>query len=129
LRTPLKKDDMKLSKARSILNHFGLTVKVSLYMPEMPKEQSTDTNYKVNIPEGLTISAPPVDDNSQMAFLKRFMNENKLSQHELARAIGIKQSGVRRWLISDDIMISYIVSIKEYYGAIVEFDIVPLKDE
>ena len=129
LRTPLKKDNMKLSKAQEILGHFGLTVKVSLYMPGRPKGQPADPNYRVNIPEGYTVSAPPMEDDSEVAFLKRFMIENSLSQEELGRAVGFTHGAVRNWLNSDDIMISHIISIKEYYGAIVEFDIIPLKDE
>lgn len=116
LRMQLQRDDMKLSKARRLIEGTGCNLEVVLYPQSLPGD---DENYIVVMPRRRVTSDKP----AQMDFLKAFMKQTGQSQYDLARKIGITQGAVYAWFSTDDIMISYINKIKDAYQAKLEFRI------
>lgn len=114
-RLQLKSDDMKLSKAKQLIKNAGYKLEIKLYPG--PQEAS-DTDYIVTLPK-----KQAEEGGENLRFIMDFIKRSGDSQHELGRKIGITQGAVFAWFRTDDIMISYIVKIKEAYKAKLEFRI------
>ena len=116
LRIQLKRDDMKLSKAKFLIKANGYNLNVRL----IPKEQ-TDANkgYIVTLPN---IKKKP-EEPKNLSFLKEFMTSVGESQYAVADKLHVTQAAVNAWFKTDDILISYIVKIKEVYNLDLEFRI------
>ncbi len=116
LRIQLQRDDMKLSKAKKLIENTGCKLDVILY-PQAQEED--DENYIVVIPK----KKDTEEKAGNLAFLSNFMKQLGQSQYDLAEKLGITQGAVYAWFATDDIMISYINRIKDAYSAKLEFRI------
>lgn len=114
-RLQLKSDDMKLSKAKQLIKNAGYKLDIRLY-PTAP--ETADTDYIVTLPKRQN-----EEGNENLRFIIDFVGRAGDSQHELGRKLGVTQGAVFAWFRTDDIMISYIVKIKEVYKAKLEFRI------
>jgi len=114
LRVQLKRDDMKISKAKELIKNAGYKLDIKLYM----QSQEADSDYIVTLPKAIR-----KNDDKNLAFLDEFFSMVGESQYEIGKKMGITQGAVFSWFKTDDIMISYIVKIKEIYKAKLEFRI------
>lgn len=117
IRIQFKRDDMKLSKAKRIIESHGYKLNVNL----TPRKQGKDNgdNYIVNLP----VITKKTEQAKNLDFLKDFMQLMGESQYALANKLEVTQGAVFAWLSTDDILISYLVKIVEKYDADIEFKI------
>lgn len=115
-RIQLKRDDMKLSKAKRLIEANGYKLEIRL----IPKETKQDS-------EGYIVTLPRIikknDNPKNLDFLKDFIASRGESQYVLADKLGVTQGAVFAWFNTDDILISYIIKIKEAYDVNLEFRI------
>lgn len=116
LRIQLKRDDMKLSKAKRLIESNGYKLEIRY----IPKEKNTEEdNYIVTLPH----IVKKKENKRDLDFIKDFIASQGDSQYALAEKIGVTQGAVFAWFNTDDILISYIIKIKEAYDVNLEFRI------
>lgn len=114
-------DDMKVSKAKSIVENLGY--KLDIILKQKPENEGDGRHEVPNyvLPESLENRKKLRDKNLQ--FLIDFMQENYLTQRQLAKDLGVSAGGVQAWLDADDIRISWLYKIHEIYDTVLQFKI------
>lgn len=123
LRYQLNRDDMKVSKAREIVNTLGYKLDIRFTEKEEQEKTGNDTGYIVTLPE--SIHRPIESKYKNLAFLDEFMKKRKLSKRGFADEIKMSPGAVFTWFTLDDIAISYLNVIKDIYNVNLEFKILP----
>lgn len=116
LRIQLKRDDLKLSKAKRLIESHGYKLDIRL-IPKTNKQG--DDGYIVTLPNIQRKKEAP----KNLDFLKEYMQSIGESQYALADKLGVTQAAIYAWYNTDDILISYIIKIKEAYDLNLEFRI------
>lgn len=126
LRRQLADDDMKVSKAKHIVDVLGYRLQIVLAdkQTEDERQMQADKDTVIRLPKELTAPKPQQKE-TNLDFLTHFMKRMRLSRRQLAADIGITAGAVNTWFISDDIKVSYLYKIKETYGLRLEFNILP----
>lgn len=120
LRIQLNNDDMKISKARAIVDTLGYELEIKL--TEKTKKQEDNDDYIVNLPEDIRkIRKTKKYDN--LNFLYQFMQENKLTMRSLANKIGMSSGTIFTWFRTDDMSVSYLNIIRKALDVNLEFNI------
>lgn len=109
-----QRDDMRLSLAHMIVDKLGYVLSFSL-----DKENPSSLQIvEIEMPGG-------EDGIDRLAFLRVAMQKYGISRKEVAEKLGLNYTGVNRWFRVDDIAISYIFKIAEFYGLKVKTTIKP----
>ena len=124
LRQNLTRDDMKVTRAYTILKNLGYNLEIKL-----TKKEEEIKNYTLSFTrkEDNTKSKSTELKNKNIAFLEEFMIKNNIGKTELARDIQVSPGAVFNWFKNDNISISYLYKIKEAYNIELEYIITPLE--
>ena len=123
LRLQLNKDDMKVSKARSIVDTIGYTLDIR-FTDKIPTPDE-DPSYIVHLPTEIKKHESKYEN---LGFLMDFLKTHGISQRGLAEKIGMSPGAVFTWFKLDDVAISYLNQIKDAFDVKLEFNILPKQD-
>lgn len=118
LRLQLNKDDMKVSKARAIVDTVGYTLDIRF--TDKTPVQDEDPSYIVRLPSGIKKTESKYEN---LGFLMDFLKSHAVTQRGLADKIGMSPGAVFTWFKLDDIAISYLNKIKDAFDVNLEFNI------
>lgn len=118
LRLQLNKDDMKVSKARAIVDTVGYTLDIRF--TDKSPERDEDPSYIVRLPSGIKKAENKYEN---LGFLMDFLKSHAVTQRGLADKIGMSPGAVFTWFKLDDIAISYLNRIKDAFDVNLEFNI------
>lgn len=123
LRIFLHRDDIKVSKAKTIVDTLGYMLIIRLYdrLPEIAA--SPDRNYVVKIPKEIDQATQGNSKYPNLGFLDDYMKRHKLSRRGLAEKLQLSPGAVFTWFKQDDIAVSYLNKIKDTFDAVLEFNI------
>lgn len=127
LRNQLNADDMKLSKAKAIVDTLGYTLNVRL-VPKLQPEivENEDTSYIVRLP--VEIKRRQIQSKYEnLDFLEEFVSSRNISKRELANKLNMSPGAIFTWFKTDDIAISYLSKIKDAFDVNLEFNILAKK--
>ena len=124
LRMQLKKDDMKLSRAKLIVSIVGY--KLDVEFKDKTSAIAETPGYTIILPdhlrENLERGALKKESrNKNLTFLKEFLARNNISSRNLAQRIGMSAGAVETWFSTDDVAISYLYRIKDVFQAEIFF--------
>lgn len=124
LRMQLKKDDMKLSRAKQIVSIAGY--KLDVEFNDKASATKETPGYSLILPDDLreNLERGVLKNGSQyknLTFLKKFLSRNNLSYRKLAQKIGMSVGAVETWFCIDDMAISYLYRIKDAFQADISF--------
>lgn len=120
LRLQLNKDDMKVSKARSIVDTIGYKLDIRFTDKVQPEQE--DPAYLVHLPSDIKKTENKYEN---LGFLMDFLKAHAVTQRGLADKIGMSPGAVFTWFKLDDIAISYLNRIKDVFDVNLEFSILP----
>ena len=147
LRAQLKKDDMKISRAKQIVSiitegrymlEIAFTDENGAPMPPAPTGITIEApDYHLSLPKKLRENfrkrtralKMKIDPRKNLAFLKFLLVQNDISQRGLARKIGLSAGAVETWFRRDDVAISHLFKIKEALGLGISFSLKACKKE
>ncbi len=118
LRLQLNKDDMKVSKARAIVDTVGYTLDIRF--TDKTPARDEDPSYIVRLPSGIKKAENKYEN---LGFLMDFLKSHAVTQRGLADKIGVSPGAVFTWFKLDDIAISYLNRIKDAFDVNLEFSI------
>lgn len=126
LREQLRNDNMKISKAETILDALGYTFTIIF----TPIENRTiildeDANYSISLPE-LDKPIKGQFDKYNIRRLKFFtdiLESYQLSARAIARKLDISIGALEAWLRTDDMLISHVNLLKDKMGMKVTYKI------
>lgn len=124
LRMQLKKDDMKLSRAKQIVSIAGY--KLDVEFNDKASATKETPGYSLILPDDLreNLERGVLKNGSQyenLTFLKKFLSRNNLSYRKLAQKIGMSAGAVETWFCIDDMAISYLYRIKDAFQSDITF--------
>lgn len=130
LRTQLKRDDMKVSRAKEIVSTAGYKLDIE-FKDDICAVKETP-GYTLRLPENLRENLErgglkKESQNKNLTFLKEFLSRNNISSRKLAQKIGMSAGAVETWFSTDDLAISYLYRIKDAFKVDISF-IVSEKD-
>lgn len=128
LRNQLNADDMKLSKAKAIVNTLGYELNVQLTPKPRPEiVNNKDKSYIVRLPVEIKKKESVKSDYVNLDFLEEFIDSRNLSKRELAKKLNMSPGAIFTWFQTDDIAISYLNKIKDTFDVNLEFNILSKK--
>ena len=124
LRAQLKKDDMKISRAKTIVGMTGYRLRLS-FKDETKMIQKVE-DYTLTLPAELSENLTRKKEASpyeNLDFLHEFLQRRRISRRQLAQRIEVSPGAVETWFRADDCAISYLYRIKNSYDVELVFDI------
>ena len=127
LRLQLNNDDMKVSRAKKIVETTGFELDIRIVDKEAPTSLQED-NYVLTLPAGLRERFEKNRKDTKefyrnIGFLYEFMQRHNLSRYKMAKDLDISAGAINAWFRADDVLISYLFMIKETYGAEIIFSV------
>lgn len=122
LNTNMGKDDMRLSQAIRILNHYHY----NLFIYLEPKDPYNAERYRERCVHVNALKFTPTVS-SNMAFLRDFVEVNKLKLKDITDKMGVAASAIYYWYQSDDLMISKIYKLAKVFNVNLRFVIEPME--
>lgn len=126
LRLQLKEDDMKISRARKIVDTLGYQLEIFFEEKHKP-EIENDSSYIVKLPADIR-KAKGESKTPNLQFVADFMKSRKISKRKLAHDIKVSPGAVFTWFTSDDMAVSYLNRIKDTYDVNLQFVITKKND-
>lgn len=124
LRYYLQNDDMKISKAKAIVDKTGFKLDFHFDAGNHIHMIVQNPDYTLTLPEKLQLKLTNKENKyKNLGFLRDFMVQRNLSQRKLASIIEISPGAVETWFRMDDVYISYLYKIKEKMGTELHIDI------
>lgn len=128
LRYQLNADDMKLSKAKAIVDTLGYTLNIRLVPKPLPEIiLNEDKSYVVRLPVEIKRNKSVKSQYENLDFLEEFINSMNISKRELAKKLNLSPGAIFTWFQTDDIAIAYLNKIKDAFDVNLEFNILTKK--
>ncbi len=124
LRYYLQHDDMKISKAKAVVEATGFKLDIHFDLGNHIHMIVQNPDYTLTLPEKLQVKLKNKEDKyKNLGFLRDFMSQRNLSQRKLASIVEVSPGAVETWFRMDDVYISYLYKIKEKMNTDLHFEI------